>query len=152
MEHLLHALASCLTTSVVAHAAVRGIRIEALESHLEGEIDMRGFLGRADDVPKGYTAIRAAFRVQADPEDLPRIRELAAFSPVFNTLAQGTRVDVEVASMNDCCKAGATGAAARSGPVMGGGGRCVSTPGQLWWERAVGTLPWQRLVVFRKRD
>lgn len=96
VEHLLHALASCLTTSMVAHAAVRGIRIHALESELEGDIDLRGFLGLAADVPKGYTAIRARFRVDAAPEDLPRIRELAAFSPVFNTLVQGVDVDVQV--------------------------------------------------------
>lgn len=96
VEHLLHALASCLTTSMVAHAAVRGIRIRALESELEGDIDLRGFLGLAADVPKGYTAIRASFRVDAAEEDLPRIRELAEFSPVFNTLVQGTRVDVQV--------------------------------------------------------
>lgn len=96
VEHLLHALASCLTTSMVAHAAVRGIRIHALESELEGDIDLRGFLGLAADVPKGYTAIRANFRVDAAEEDLPRIRELAMFSPVFNTLVQGARVDVQV--------------------------------------------------------
>jgi uncharacterized OsmC-like protein len=101
VEHLLHALASCLTTSMVAHAAVRGIRIEALESRLEGDIDLRGFLGLADDVPKGYTAIRAAFRVKAHPKDLPRLHELAMFSPVFNTLSQGTRVDVQVESMKE---------------------------------------------------
>ena len=77
VEHLLHALASCLTTSMVAHAAVRGIEIDALQSELEGDIDLRGFLGLATDVPKGYTAIRAKFRVNATPEDLPRIRELA---------------------------------------------------------------------------
>ena len=56
VEHLLHALASCLTTSMVAHAAVRGIQIDELESEFEGDIDLRGFLGLADDVPKGYTA------------------------------------------------------------------------------------------------
>jgi uncharacterized OsmC-like protein len=98
VEHLLHALASCLTTTMVAHAAVRGIRIDALESELEGDIDLRGFLGLAADVPKGYTAIRATFRVQAAEKDLPRIRELAMFSPVFNTLMQGTKVDVQVAA------------------------------------------------------
>jgi uncharacterized OsmC-like protein len=96
VEHLLHALASCLTTSMVAHAAVRGIRIHALSSELEGDIDLRGFLGLARDVPKGYTAIRATFRVDAAEDDLPRIRELAEFSPVFNTLLHGTKVAVNV--------------------------------------------------------
>jgi uncharacterized OsmC-like protein len=96
VEHLLHALASCLTTSMVAHAAVRGIAIEALESELEGDIDLRGFLGLAPDVPKGYTEIRARFRVKARPEDLPRIRELAEFSPVFNTITNGARVLIDV--------------------------------------------------------
>jgi len=96
VEHLLHALASCLTTSMVAHAAVRGIEIEELESTLEGDIDLRGFLGLDMTVPKGYTEIRASFRVKARPEDLDRIRELAKFSPVFNTITQGARVAVDV--------------------------------------------------------
>lgn len=96
VEHLLHALASCLTTSMVAHAAVRGIRIDEVESTLEGDIDLRGFLGLSDSVPKGYTDIRIGFRVKADPKDMDRIRELVKFSPVFNTLVQGTRVEVSV--------------------------------------------------------
>lgn len=96
VEHLLHALASCLTTSMVAHAAVRGIQIEELESELEGDIDLRGFLGLAADVPKGYTNIRARFRVKARAEDIPRITELAKFSPVFNTIMNGAKVEVEV--------------------------------------------------------
>ena len=96
VEHLLHALASCLTTSMVAHAAVRGIEIEELESKLEGDIDLNGFLGLDANVPKGYTEIRASFRVKAKPEDLDRIRELAEFSPVFNTITQGAKVAVNV--------------------------------------------------------
>ena len=96
VEHLLHALASCLTTSMVAHAAVRGIEIEELESELEGDIDLRGFLGLSMDVPKGYTDIRANFRVKAKPEDVEKIRELAKFSPVFNTITQGADVAVNV--------------------------------------------------------
>jgi uncharacterized OsmC-like protein len=96
VEHLLHALASCLTTSMVAHAAVRGIEIEELESALEGDIDLRGFLGLDATVPRGYTAIRVAFRAKGTTENLARLRELAQFSPVFNTLSHGTRVEVTV--------------------------------------------------------
>jgi uncharacterized OsmC-like protein len=96
VEHLLHALASCLTTSMVAHAAVRGIPVEEVESELEGDIDLRGFLGLAPDVPKGYTDIRVKFRVKAKPEDLNMLRKLVTFSPVFNTISQGANVDIDV--------------------------------------------------------
>jgi uncharacterized OsmC-like protein len=41
VEHLLNALATCLTTSMVAHAAVRGIDIAELESEFKGKIDLR---------------------------------------------------------------------------------------------------------------
>lgn len=96
VEHLLHALASCLTTSMVAHAAVRGIPIEELESELEGDIDLNGFLGLDPDTPKGYTEIRVKFRVKADPEDVDKIRSLAEFSPVFSTITKGADVAVSV--------------------------------------------------------
>lgn len=96
VEHLLHALASCLTTSMVAHAAVRGIAIEELESEIEGDIDLNGFLGLDSSVPKGYTAIRTRFRVKADPRDMDKLLDLARFSPVFNTLLEGTKIDVQI--------------------------------------------------------
>ncbi len=98
VEHLLHALASCVTTSMVAHAAVRGIHVEEVESELEGDIDLRGFLGLSDDVPKGYTDIRVKFKVKADPKDLERLEELTEYSPVFNTLTHGVPVSIQVES------------------------------------------------------
>ncbi len=99
VEHLLNALASCVTTSMVAHAAVRGIKIEELESELEGDIDLRGFLGLADDVPKGFTNIRVNFKVKADVDNMERLKQLTTFSPVLNTLTNGVKVDVQVDAM-----------------------------------------------------
>ena len=96
VEHLLNALAACVTTSMVAHAAVRGIHIEALESELEGDIDLRGFLGLDEDVPKGFTDIRVKFRVKSDVRNMDRLKRLTAFSPVFNTITQGANVDIQV--------------------------------------------------------
>jgi uncharacterized OsmC-like protein len=96
VEHLLHALASCVTTSLVAHAAVKGIQIEELESELEGEIDLNGFLGLDPDVPKGYTDIRMKFKVKTDHENLKMLERLARFSPVYNTLIHGARVDIAI--------------------------------------------------------
>jgi uncharacterized OsmC-like protein len=96
VEHLLNALAACVTTSMVAHAAVRGIHIEALESELEGDIDLRGFLGLDERVPKGFTDIRVKFRVKSDVRNMDRLKQLTAFSPVFNTITQGANVDIQV--------------------------------------------------------
>jgi uncharacterized OsmC-like protein len=81
---------------MVAHAAVRGIQIEELESEVEGDIDLRGFLGIANDVPKGYTDIRVRFKVKADAENMGRLRRLAEYSPVYNTIMQGAKVDITV--------------------------------------------------------
>jgi uncharacterized OsmC-like protein len=99
VEFLLSALASCVTTSMVAHAAVRGIHINSLESELEGDIDLNGFFGLSDSTPKGYTEIRVKFRVDTDTANLEHLRQLASFSPVLNTLLQGTNVNIQVEEM-----------------------------------------------------
>lgn len=96
VEHLLNALAACVTTSMVAHAAVRGIHIEELESELEGDIDLRGFLGLSNDVPRGFTDIRVRFKVKADVENMERLKRLTEFSPVYNTITHGAKVDIQV--------------------------------------------------------
>lgn len=95
VEYLLHALAACVTTGMVAHAAVRGIEIESLESQLEGDLDLNGFLGIDPSVPKGYTDIRVKFKVKSDasPEEL---RALAEYSPVYKTITQGANVDIQI--------------------------------------------------------
>ena len=96
VEHLLNALAACVTTSMVAHAAVRGIHIEELESEIEGDIDLRGFLGLSSVVPKGFTDIRINFKVKADVDNMERLKRLTTYSPVFNTITQGANVDIQV--------------------------------------------------------
>jgi len=99
VEYLLGALASCVTTSMVAHAAVRGIHIDSLESELEGDIDLNGFLGLSDSTPKGYTDIRIRFRVKTDADNMEQLQELSSFSPVLNTLTHGTNVSIELDRM-----------------------------------------------------
>jgi len=96
VEHLLNALAGCITTTMVAHAAVKGIHIDALESELEGDIDLNGFLGLNPDTPKGFTNIRVKFRVKTDAENLKLLKRLSEFSPVYNTLTHGVPVDIEI--------------------------------------------------------
>jgi uncharacterized OsmC-like protein len=95
VEHLLNSLASCMTTSLIYHAAIRGIKIEEVESTLEGDMDVRGFMGLANDVRKGFENIRVHFRIKSDaPQDV--LEHCARFSPVFDVVSNGTNVEVEV--------------------------------------------------------
>jgi uncharacterized OsmC-like protein len=95
VEFVLHALAACLTTSLVYHAAVRGIQIESIESKLEGDLDLRGFLGLSDRVRRGYQQIRATFIVKSDAS-VKELEELARFSPVYDIVSNPVPVLIDI--------------------------------------------------------
>ena len=96
VEYLLHSLSTCLSTTLVYHAALRGIRIDELESQLEGDIDLRGFLGLSDEVRGGYQNIRVNFKVKTDAENLERLRALSKLSPVVDVISNGTNLDIQI--------------------------------------------------------
>jgi uncharacterized OsmC-like protein len=99
-EYLLHALAACVTTSLVYVAAARGVRLTEVESTLEGDIDLNGALG-TDTVNhrNGFERIRMTFRIRGDapPE---KLREIVARgharSAVFDSITQCVPVCVDV--------------------------------------------------------
>lgn len=98
VEYLLHSVAACITTSMVYHAAARGIHIQEVESSFEGDIDLHGFLGLDPKVRKGYQQIRVTFKLKADApnEKLQEIVELGTgHSPVFDSLTKGVPVVVK---------------------------------------------------------
>lgn len=98
VEFLLHALAGCVTTTTVLHAAARGIEIEALSTTLVGDIDLQGLLA-LDDVPAGYQGIRIEMDITAKNASDAELDDLLQFaqahSPVCNTVCRPVRVVVE---------------------------------------------------------
>jgi uncharacterized OsmC-like protein len=95
VECVLHALASCLTTSMVYHAAAQGIKIDSVESRLEGDLDLRGFLGLSKDVRPGYQNLRVHFTVKSDAP-AETLRELTNYSPVFDIVSNPVPVAISV--------------------------------------------------------
>jgi uncharacterized OsmC-like protein len=96
-EHLLHALAACLTTTLVYVAAARKVRLTEVESTLEGDMDVRGCLGLSDEVRNGFTKIRVNFKVKGDaPEEKLRevVERAQARSVVFDMVSHGVPVEV----------------------------------------------------------
>jgi len=100
-EFLLHALAACLTTSLVYVAAARKVRLTEVRSTLTGDMDVRGALGLSDEVRNGFTNIRVSFDVKGDATE-EKIQEVVARacrrSAVYDMVTNGVPVAVEVAS------------------------------------------------------
>jgi uncharacterized OsmC-like protein len=101
VEFLLHALAGCVTTTTVLHAAARGIEIRSLSTELSGTMDLQGLLDLDPSVPVGYEQIRIRMHIDADCSD-EELDELIGFarnhSPVCNTVCRPVPVVVERAS------------------------------------------------------
>jgi uncharacterized OsmC-like protein len=95
VEYLLASLSACMTTALSYHAAARGLKLESVESELEGDIDMHGFLDLDPKVRKGYKEIRVKMKVKGDGAPAT-LMELAKKSPVLDVVSRGTEVKILV--------------------------------------------------------
>ena len=99
VEYLLHALAACLTTSIVYVAAACRVKLTSVESTLMGEMDARGAFGLDDEPRNGFERIGVSFRVTGDapPEKLREVVEQSrARSAVYDIVTNGVPVAVDV--------------------------------------------------------
>ena len=75
---LLGALAACAQITCQMVAAAMGIPTERIEVTVEGDMDLRGTLGIAKDVPVGFESIRLQFDIaapKATPEQIAGLKE-----------------------------------------------------------------------------
>ena len=98
-EYLLHALAACLTTSIVYVAAARNVELTSVESTLTGDMDVRGALGVDPEPRNGFERIGVSFRVTGNAPD-DKLREVVERaqrrSAVYDMVTNGVPVGVEV--------------------------------------------------------
>jgi uncharacterized OsmC-like protein len=100
IEYLLVGLASCLTAGVASVAQHRGIQLRSVESSVEGNHDIRGFLGVDSDVRNGFNDVKVTFSIDADAsrEEIEAlVAQSQKRSAVFDALTNPTEVTVEVA-------------------------------------------------------
>ncbi|HET6876344.1 MAG TPA: OsmC family protein [Jatrophihabitans sp.] len=97
-EHLLHALAACLTAGIANIAAARGVNLTEVTSTVEGDIDLMGILGISDEVRNGYEQIKVSFTIRGDdPEKLRAVVEQSSRrSAVFDVVTHGVPVSIDV--------------------------------------------------------
>lgn len=99
VEYLLVGLAGCITTTLVYHAAARGVAITQVDARLDGDIDIQGLLGMSEKVRPGYKSINIKLKVKGDApkEKLQELVMLAErLSPVADVVSHGTPVKVSL--------------------------------------------------------
>lgn len=99
VEYLLTGLSGCVTTTFIAYAAAQGVKIDELRTELEGDLDVRGFLGLSGQVRPGFQEIRVTFHVKSDAprekiEELVKLAERR--SPVSDSVRKGVPVRFDV--------------------------------------------------------
>ncbi|NLD73599.1 MAG: OsmC family protein [Chloroflexi bacterium] len=97
VESVLHALTSCLAVGFSYNAAARGIDVKSLSFRIDGDLDLRNFLGIEDGPRPGFQNIRVSYRVESDaPRD--QIEELCEYvqetSPVLDIIQNPVPVEV----------------------------------------------------------
>jgi uncharacterized OsmC-like protein len=100
VEYLLAGLSGCVTTTFIAYAAAQGVKIDELTTELEGDLDVRGFLGITGSVRPGYQEIRVKFHVKSDAprekiQELIRLAERR--SPVSDSVRKGVPIQFTLA-------------------------------------------------------
>ena len=99
VELLLQALAFCYGVGYVYNAAARGIEISELRYEVEGDIDLRTFVG-LEGPRAGFTAIRAKGWVKSPNATQEQLEELCQYvqdtSPVRDCLASPLPVTTDL--------------------------------------------------------
>jgi uncharacterized OsmC-like protein len=98
-EHLLVALAGCLTAGVAAVAQNREIQLRSVKATVEGDMDVLGILGGDPEVRNGFEGIRVHYEIDADatPADIEAlVAQSQKRSAVFDAVANPTNITVEV--------------------------------------------------------
>ncbi len=89
VELVLQALGFCYAVGYVANAAARGIEIDRMDYEVEGDIDVRSFLGQDGPRP-GFTEIRVTGTVSSPNADADQLTELCQYvqdtSPVRDVI------------------------------------------------------------------
>lgn len=95
---LLGALAACAQITCQMVATAMGIPVLGIEVHVEGDLDLRGTLGMAKDVPVGFEQIRLSFTLnapEATAEQLQALQEKTEqYCVVMQTLNQPPEMQV----------------------------------------------------------
>jgi uncharacterized OsmC-like protein len=100
-DMLLQALVACAGVTLTAVATALNVKLRGGQVIAEGDLDFRGTLGVAKDVPVGFKEIRLQFMLDGDvtPDQEARLLELTLrYCVVYQTLRNGVEVAARIAN------------------------------------------------------
>ena len=98
-DMLLEALVACAGVSLKAAATMLDIPLKSAIVSAEGDVDLRGTLGVAEDVPVGFKEIRLRFDVDTDAPDDKRdalLELVERYCVIFQTIQNSPKTDVRL--------------------------------------------------------
>jgi uncharacterized OsmC-like protein len=96
-DMLLQALVACAGVTLGAVATALGIQLSGGTLTAEGDIDFRGTLGIAKDIPVGFREIRLHASLNTDASSSQREKLLALterYCVVYQTLLNGSKINI----------------------------------------------------------
>jgi uncharacterized OsmC-like protein len=96
-DMLLEALVACAGVTLSAVATALGMQLRDASVHAEGDLDFRGTLGVAKDVPVGFARIRLRFELDTDASEEEQARLLSLterYCVVYQTLRRSPEIAI----------------------------------------------------------
>ena len=98
-EYLMGAMNACIMNTYVIAAAMKGIKLEAVEIETEGELDLRGFLGIDKNIIAGYKELKYKVRLKGNGtreqyEDVHKT--VVATSPNYYNITHAIKLNTEL--------------------------------------------------------
>lgn len=98
-EYMLGGLAGCMAVTFMAGATAMDIKIDKLQLEIDGELDLKGFLGLNENSNAGFPELKFIFNVKGNgtQEQYNALLErVSKHSPNFNTIRNEVRMVGEI--------------------------------------------------------
>ena len=100
-EYMLGGLAGCMAVTFMTGATAMNIQVDKLQLEIDGELDLKGFLGLDPESNTGFPEIKFIFHVEGNgtQEQYDKLlQRVTKHSPNFNTIQNEVRMVGEIQS------------------------------------------------------
>ena len=94
-EIALHALAACLTSTLVYHCTVRGITVRSVSAEIDASLDACGFLRLDDSTDSGFEAVNITLHADTDA-DTAELKDIIDHAPMLDVFTRAIPVKTSI--------------------------------------------------------